>query len=111
MKNADRKAAVAAYKEKKVEAGIYAVRCRPTGQVWVGSAPNLDTIRNRIWFSLGNNGYPGRSLQNAWSEHQPGDFAFEIVERSAEEADAYFRAAELKKRLAEWREKLNADLV
>jgi len=111
MKNVDRKAALAAYKEIKVEAGIYSVKCLPTGQVWLGSAPNLAKIQNRIWFSLRNNGYPGRSLQKAWAEHDASDFAFEIVDRIDEEADAYLRSAELKKRLAEWLEKLHAELV
>lgn len=111
MKNVDRKAAVAAYKEKKVEAGIYSVKCLPTGQVWLGSAPNLDKIQNRIWFSLRNNGYPGRSLQKAWGEHGASDFVFDVIDRIEEEPDNYFRAAELKKRLAEWREKLDAELI
>ena len=48
MKGEDRKRAVAAYKERKVEAGIYVVRCLASGQVWVGSAPDLSTIQNRL---------------------------------------------------------------
>ena len=48
----DRKAAVAAYKERKAIPGIYAVRCAATGQAWVGQTPDLTTVRNRIWFSL-----------------------------------------------------------
>jgi hypothetical protein len=32
----DRKAAVAAYKERKSACGIYALRCGPSGEVWVG---------------------------------------------------------------------------
>jgi hypothetical protein len=47
----DRRAAKAAYTERKSVAGIYAVRCLPTGQVWVGATPNLDAIQNRIWLS------------------------------------------------------------
>jgi len=111
VKNADRKAAVAAYKEKKVDAGIFVVKCLPTRQVWVGSTPNLEKIQNRIWFSLRNNGYPGRSLQKAWAGHRPEDFAFEVVDRIEEETDAYFQAAELKRRLGVWRERLDADPV
>jgi hypothetical protein len=52
MKTEDRKAAVTAYKERKVESGIYAIRCAASGEVWVGSAPNLSTIQNRLWFTL-----------------------------------------------------------
>lgn len=111
MRNVDRMAALAAYKEIKVEAGVFAVKCLPTGQVWLGSAPNLDKVQNRIWFSLRNSGYPGRSLQKAWDEGDASDFIFEVVDRIDEEANAYFRAAEMKKRLAEWRQRLNAELI
>jgi hypothetical protein len=34
MKASDRKAATAAYKEQKVVAGIYTVRCSASGEVW-----------------------------------------------------------------------------
>jgi hypothetical protein len=51
MKIDDRKAAIAACKKRKTAAGIYAVRCAPTGQTWVGQTLNLETIQNRIWFS------------------------------------------------------------
>ena len=61
MKIDDRKAAIAAYKKRKSAAGIYAVRCAPTGQTWIGQTLNLETIQNRIWFSLRAGGRaPGR---------------------------------------------------
>ncbi|MET4040164.1 hypothetical protein ABIC03_001849 [Bradyrhizobium sp. RT6a] len=44
----DRKAAIAAHKERKTVAGVYVVRCAASGEAWVGQAPNLDTIQNRI---------------------------------------------------------------
>jgi hypothetical protein len=41
LKREGRKAAVAAYKDRKVAAGIYVVRCAATAQQWAGSAPDL----------------------------------------------------------------------
>ncbi len=76
MKNVDRKAALAAYKEMKVEAGVFAVKCLPTGQVWLGSAPNLEKIQNRIWFSLRQGNHTCRSLQAAWTAHGPDSLTF-----------------------------------
>jgi hypothetical protein len=38
MTETTRKAAVAAYKERKIAAGIYAIRCVASDQVWIGSA-------------------------------------------------------------------------
>ena len=111
MKGAERKAAIAAYKEKKVVAGIYVVRSVPTGKVWIGSAPNLDTIQNRIWFALRQNANNNRALQSAWNELGANAFAFEIVERLDEETSSYFQAAALKDRLQHWRSALDAELV
>jgi hypothetical protein len=57
MDGETRRAAVAAYKERKPRMGIYAVRCAVTGQCWVGRAMDLAKIQNRLWFTLrmGNN--------------------------------------------------------
>jgi hypothetical protein len=111
MKGAERKAAIAAYRERKVVAGIFAVRCVPTGKVWVGGAPNLETIQNRIWFVLRQNAGTNRALQSAWNEAGADAFAFEIVERLDEETSSYFQAAALKDRLQHWRSQLGAELV
>ena len=35
MQREDRKAAISAYKKREAAAGIYAVRCKASGEVWV----------------------------------------------------------------------------
>ena len=62
MQSTDRKAAVEAYKERKTVAGIYVVRCAASGEQWVGQAPDVETIRNRLWFTLKLGSNPCRSL-------------------------------------------------
>ncbi len=112
MKGEDRKAAVAAYRERKVEAGIYAVRCTASDQLWIGSAPDLSTIQNRLWFTLrqGRNAY--RSLQEAWTAHGSEAFTFEIVEQLPDDDDpGYIRNAALKTLHAHWVEKLNGTRI
>jgi hypothetical protein len=111
MKGPERKAAIAAYKERKAVAGIYSVRCVPTGRLWVGSAPDLDTIRNRIWFALRQNAGGNRALQSAWNDLGADAFAFAVVERLDEKTLPYFQATALKERLEHWRSALSADLV
>jgi hypothetical protein len=111
MKAADKKAAKAAYKEIDVVAGIYAVRCAASGQVWVGQVPNIDKIQNRVWFTLRQGGHPSRSLQEAWQTHGADSFSFEELERLEDEELAYVRAAQLKDRCAHWRTKLNASPI
>lgn len=39
MKSIERRAALATYKERKVQAGIYTVHCAATGERWGGKAP------------------------------------------------------------------------
>ena len=41
----ERKAAIDAYKRRKVVGGIYVVTCAPTGESWVGAANDLSTIK------------------------------------------------------------------
>jgi hypothetical protein len=58
----DRKAAIAAYKERKTIAGIFVIRSKASAEQWVGQAPNLEKIQNRIWFSLRQGNHTCRSL-------------------------------------------------
>jgi hypothetical protein len=104
----DKKAAIAAYKGRKTAAGIYAVRCTASGKVWVGQTPNLDTIQNRIWFSLRMGSSTNRDLQRAWSANGGEHFTFEPLERLEDEESPYVRDALLKERVAHWRSLLNA---
>jgi hypothetical protein len=103
-----RKLAIADYKKRPSIAGIYAVRCRATGEVWVGQALDLDKIQNRVWFSLRMAGHGNRDMQRAWSTQGETGLSFEILERFAEEELPYVRDTLLKERLAHWRETLNA---
>jgi len=111
MEHEARRAARTAYKERKVEAGIYAVRCAASGQVWAGSAPDVSTIRNRLWFTLqwGNNGHA--TLQAAWNRHGEAAFSFEIVERIEPAESAWLRSRTLRDRLAHWLDRLGATRI
>ena len=81
----DRKAAIAAYKERKTIAGIFVIRSKASAEQWVGQAPNLEKIQNRIWFSLRQGSHTCRSLQAAWTAHGPENLTFEECERLEEE--------------------------
>ncbi|PWC80964.1 hypothetical protein TSH100_28310 [Azospirillum sp. TSH100] len=106
----DRKAAAAAYKERKSVAGVFAVRCASAGAVWAGGAPDLDKIQNRLWFQLKMGTCPHRSLQAAWNAHGAESLAFEVIERLEEEL-AFARAAALKARVAHWAASLAAEAI
>ena len=107
----DRKAAIAAYKERKTIAGIFVIRSQATAEQWVGGTPNLEKIQNRIWFTLRQGSHTCRSLQAAWIAHGPDNLSFEECERLEEEETPYVRNALLKERMLHWRKQLGADAV
>lgn len=106
----DKKAAVAAYKERKSTGGIYALRCGPSGGVWVGYAADMEKIQNRLDFTLRSASTPHRELLEACRAHGAGAFSFEALEVREEEKDEprFAREAWRKARLAHWRETLGA---
>lgn len=104
-----RKALLRAYKERKVEAGIYAVRCVASGQVWIGATPDLSTRQNGVWFSLRHGSHREPALQAAWAAYGEDAFAFERLETvDVEGLDRFGQASRLKDRRAHWIETLNA---
>jgi hypothetical protein len=107
----DRKAAIAAYKERKTIAGVFVIRCNATSETWVGQAQNLEKIQNRIWFSLRQGSHTCRSLQAAWKTHGPDSLTFAECERLEEEETPYIRDALLKERMLHWRSELGAETV
>jgi hypothetical protein len=112
MRHEARKAAVAAFKERRSEPGIYALTCRPTGEKWVGRAPDVATVENRLAFALRMASTPHRSLQAAARMHGAEAFAFEIVERIDEpDASPARIGAILKRRLEHWRDALAAAAI
>ena len=111
MKREDKKAALAAYKERKPEPGIYVVRCAATDQVWVGAAPELSAIWNRLSFALRQGGQTPVSLQSAWNTHGADSFTFEPVETLTDEQLVFGRDRMLKERRADWCATLSAEAI
>ncbi len=102
MERDRKKALIAAYKERKPAVGIYAVTCQAGGACWVGRTPNLDTVENRLWFTLRQGSNPHRGLQAAWAEHGADAFHFEKLEQLKDDIGALTRERLLKERLAHW---------
>lgn len=111
MNDDERKAALAAYRERKPAIGIYAVRCAASGQVWVGRTPNLQSVQNRLWFTLRQGANPHRSLQAAWTAYGADAFSFEELHRLKDDTPAESHDRILKERLAHWRTVLGAGRI
>jgi hypothetical protein len=102
----DRKAALRAYKERKLRPGIYAVRRIETGDAWPGWSLNLDTTRNGLWIQLNQGRHLDKGLQEAWRAHGEAAFEFVILEVVEEELSEFVLKETLKTRQAEWRRAL-----
>ncbi len=107
----DKRAARAAYKERKPQPGIYAVKCVASGQIWVGATLTLESIQNRLWFGLRMGNSPQRMLQQAWAEHGEAQFNWYAIERLDVEDTGYVLDAQLKDRAQFWRAHFNADPI
>jgi hypothetical protein len=91
----DRKAVIAAYKERKTFAGVFVIRCKASPQRWVGQTRS----------------HTCRTLQAAWTAHGPDSLTLWECERLEEEETSYIRDALLKERALHWRSQLNAEAV
>ncbi|MBV9929319.1 MAG: GIY-YIG nuclease family protein [Alphaproteobacteria bacterium] len=112
MNRDEKKAAAAAWKERKAPAGVYALRCTASGQCWVGRATDLDAIEKRLMFSVRMASTPHRTLLAAARAHGGEAFAFERLELfEDEDAGPELRDALLKKRAEFWREELGAQAL
>jgi hypothetical protein len=78
--NVNRKEAIREYKMRKVSRGVFAVRCKATGQAWIDSSPNLDGAKNGLWFQLREGLHRDKSLQQEWNTHGGEAFQFEVLE-------------------------------
>ncbi|HEY0314044.1 MAG TPA: GIY-YIG nuclease family protein [Allosphingosinicella sp.] len=109
MDKTNRKAAAAAWKERKAPAGIYALRCTPTGECWVGRSSDLEAIEKRLQFAIKMASTPHRTLLAAARAHGEAAFAFERLELfEDDDAGPELRDAILKNRAEHWREQLGA---
>lgn len=111
MTQANRKALIAAYKERKTVAGVFAVICSATGQAWVGQSRHVETQKNGLWFTLRHGSCRVPALQAAWAEHGEAEFRFEELDRLPEDVSALRIGDELKKRAATWAARLEASAI
>lgn len=107
----ERKDAVRAYKQRKTRRGIFSVRCAATGEVWVGSSPNLDSVQNSLWFTLRYGHHRNTRLQAAWNAHGASSFQLTTVQELDPEFPALLVYDALKQRKQEWIGRLGASTL
>lgn len=109
MDKTQKREAARAYKERKTSPGIFALRCTPTNDVWVGATRNLDTQQNGTFFTLRTGSHTNKKLLAAFNQHGEAAFTYEALEDiDAENLTTYLLNAALKEREQHWRENLKA---
>ena len=81
MDKQSRREALRDYKERKTSAGVFAVRCVATGEVWAAGSRNVEAQQNSLWFGLRTGAHLNRPLQAAWTAHGEAGFTYEVLER------------------------------
>jgi hypothetical protein len=112
MEKARKREIVQQYKERKSAPGIYAVRCKPTNDVWVGITRDLESQRNGTFFMLRQGSHTNKKMLAAWNAHGEANFAYEPLEEiDAKDFTPYLLNAALKEREQHWRKELSAGNV
>ena len=104
-----RKELVRQRKELKSQAGIYVVRCIPSGRVWVGTSRNLGATKNGLWFGLRAGLHRETSLQAEWNTEGEQAFEYEAVEVLDEDVHTLNVFGVLKEMKGKWVAQLNAE--
>ncbi|MCZ2151510.1 MAG: GIY-YIG nuclease family protein [Bryobacterales bacterium] len=98
----ERKEAIRKFKERKPLLGIFAVRCAPTGRLWIGSSRNLGAAKNRIWFCLSHGSHSGKSLQEEWNTHGESAFHYEALEKLPDDVHPLAISGLLQEKRKQW---------
>ena len=105
----NRKEAIREYKERKVARGVFAIRCAPTGSVWVDSAMDLDAAENRVWFALRlGDKFMEKTIVAQYGSHGRDAFSYEVLETIDGDTPQMSLRDLLKERKLHWVEKLQA---
>jgi hypothetical protein len=108
---ASRKELVQQFKEIKVQAGVYAVRCTASGRVWVGPSRNLKATKNGLWSGLRAGFHRETSLQAEWNAQGEQAFEYEVLEVMDEDVHALNVFGVLKELKGKWVEELKAEAL
>jgi len=107
--DASRKAAIRAYKERKIPRGIFAVRCQATGSIWVDSAMDLEAAKNRTWSSLRHGDTQiDKTILVEFQAHGQEAFRYEILEKLDDDVMPMALRDLLKERKLQWLAQLGA---
>ena len=106
-----RREMIDAFKNRKPNGGVFALRCESASRVWVGSSMDLNAERNKLFFSLRQSMHRDTALQTAWNDYGEASFAFEVLQKLDEDLLPMAVRDTLKERSAFWSAQLNAPIL
>jgi hypothetical protein len=102
-----RRALTRHYKETPRPAGVFVIRNKLSGRVYVAGSLDVEGAMNRARFELNMPAHRNKALQQDWNAHGAAHFTFEVIDRIKEREDPDFdRKAELDRLLPLWQEEL-----
>ena len=108
MEKAGKQAAKRAYRERKLNAGVFAIHCMVENRRWIAAAPDIPAAQNRFLFRIRNSEAPNATIAAALKAHGEAAFSFETLELVDPEKPPLYLSDHLAERAAFWREKLQA---
>lgn len=75
-----RRELIRAYKETPIPAGVFQIKNRTNGKIYVAGTPNLKAAYNSNSFQLSLGSHRCEGLQKEWSEMGPDAFEFSVLE-------------------------------
>lgn len=108
--SATRKELTRRYKEAGPQPGVYAIRNRTNGRLYVGGSMDVHGAVNRARFELRQRGHRNIELMRDWLEVGPDAFEFEVLQLVRKKDDpAQDLRADLAELLVLWRAELDFD--
>ncbi|MCQ5131382.1 GIY-YIG nuclease family protein [Butyricicoccus faecihominis] len=108
MEKQDRRDAIAAYKARKNEGGVFCIRNTVTGRALLNWAVDLKGSENRFAFAQMTDLCADNALRDDWKQYGCKAFAFEVLEsikQKETQTDKEFRD-DVQTLYALWQEKL-----
>lgn len=85
------------YKQTHTEMGVYQIKNKVNGKIFIGSSMDLRGIWNRHRFELKMKGHKNKGLQNDWDLYGEDNFIFDVLENIKPEEEIVMNVDDLKK--------------
>lgn len=97
MDKTRKKELLEAYKTRRPEMGVIALRCEATGETFLGVSRDIPAGMNSIRMKLSSGFHPNRRLLELWKQHGPEAFTFFTARTLEYEDPGEDHTAELEK--------------